>query len=113
MNILDYRSCFVTYTSAADEKEMNTCRTQLQASCALIDHNTNTTVQYHLGKECIGEYMYKDIGIAQVPTSEVAIIVSDNESSLQKKFAEHKNDIIQSGPVDLPIKVRQHCIMRR
>ena len=101
MQILDHRACFVTYTAALEEEEMNTCRTQLMASCTLIDHRTETTVQYHLGKECIGEHMYKDkLGIAQVPTSEVAIIISDNESSLQKKFADHQHDIRQSGPVN-------------
>jgi len=101
MNVLDYRSSFVTYTAAVDGEEKNTCRTQLQAGCTLTDASTNTSVQYHLGKECIGEYMYKDIGIAQVPTSEVAIIISDKESSLQKKFADHTNDVVQSGPVDI------------
>ena len=83
---------------------MNTCRSQVLASCTLTDIETGTSWEYYLGKECIGEHMYKEIGIAQVPTSEVCVIFGRGESSLQKKFANHEDDVVQSGPTDVPRK---------
>lgn len=104
MNVLDYRNSHVINTSAQDGVDMNTCRTQVLASCTLTDASTDQSHEFYLGKECIGEHMYKESGIAQQPTSEVCIIFSKGESSLQKKFANHDRDVIQSGPMDVPRK---------
>ena len=60
--------------------------------------------QFFLGKECIGEYMYHERGIAQVPTSEVCVIFSEGDSSLLKKFADHDSDVVQSGEMSVPRK---------
>ena len=97
MKILDYRNCFTINHSAHNGVLKNICRTQLLAKCTLINRHTDESFDYFLGKECIGEHMYLDIGIAQVPTSEVAIIFNSEETSLQKKFANHDNDVVQSG----------------
>ncbi|MCH2212272.1 MAG: hypothetical protein MK110_13290 [Fuerstiella sp.] len=97
MEILDYRRCFAICVSAVDGEENNTCRAQLLARCELTDKSAGDTQQFFLGKECVGEYMYQKRGIAQVPTSEVCVIFSDGDSSLQKKFANHDSDVIQSG----------------
>ena len=80
---------------------MNTCRAQINASCVLTDTAGGQSHELYLGKECIGEHMYKEIGIAQVPTSEVATIFGKSESSLLKKFANHDNDVVQSGAMDV------------
>jgi hypothetical protein len=64
----------------------------------LTNRQTGESFDYFLGKECIGEHMYLDIGIAQVPTSEVAVIFNRDETSLQKRFVSHEDDIVQSGP---------------
>ena len=101
MNVLDYRNSHIITVAAMDGVDMNTCRTQVLASCALTDINAGQTYEFYLGKECIGEYMYQEAGIAQVPTSEVGIIFSKGESSLWKKFADHNHDVIQSGPWDV------------
>jgi hypothetical protein len=101
MNVLDYRNSHVITVAAKDGVEMNTCRTQVLASCALTDINDDQTYEFYLGKECIGEYMYREIGIPQVPTSEVGIIFSKGDSSLWKKFANHDHDVTQSGPWDV------------
>ena len=98
MKILDYRNCFTLNHSARDGVAKNICRTQLLAKCTLTNRQTSESFDYFLGKECIGEHMYLDFGIAQVPTSEVAVIFNPNETSLQKKFVDHNNDVVQSGP---------------
>ena len=98
MEVLDYRRCFAINTSARDGEEKNTCRTQLLARCALDRADEE---EFFLGKECIGEYMYREGSIAQVPTSEVCIIFGRKQSSLLKKFANHKNDVVQAGPLDV------------
>jgi hypothetical protein len=98
MKILDYRNCFTLNHSARDGVAKNICRTQLLAKCTLTNRQTSESFDYFLGKECIGEHMYLDIGIAQVPTSEVAVIFNPNETSLQKQFVDHDNDVVQSGP---------------
>ena len=100
MNVLDYNRSYTIVTSAQDGVEMNTCRSQILASCTVTD-NSERPVTYYLCKECIGEHMYKEIGIAQVPTSEVCTIVVEHESSLRKKFANHGDDVIQSGSNDV------------
>ncbi|MCH2201294.1 MAG: hypothetical protein MK102_04965 [Fuerstiella sp.] len=97
MGILDYRRCFAINVSAVDGEEKNTCRAQLVARCDVTEKSVGHTQQFFLGKECIGEYMYQKRGIAQVPTSEVCVIFSEGDSSLQKKFANHDRDVIQSG----------------
>ena len=104
MELLDYRSCFAINSSARDGEEKNTCRTQLLARCDLTSRNNGQPHQFFLGKECIGEYMYQDRGIAQVPTSEVCVIFSAGDSSLLKKFADHDNDVVQSGEMTVPRK---------
>ena len=101
MNVLDYRDSYVISVAAQDGVEMNTCRAQVLASCALTDVNDDETYEFYLGKECIGEYMYKEDGIAQVPTSEVGTVCSRGDSSMWKKFANHDHDVIQSGPWDV------------
>ena len=100
MNVIDYRNSFVINTAAQDGVEMNTCRAQVNASCVLTDM-AGQSHELYLGKECIGEHMYKEIGIAQVPTAEVATIFGRSESSLLKKFANHDNDVVQSGAMDV------------
>ena len=104
MEVLDYRSCFAINTSAKDGEEQNTCRTQLLARCVLTDKSSGQSEQFFLGKECIGEYMYQERGIAQVPTSEVCTIFGAQDSSLLKKFANHDNDVIQPGAMTVPRK---------
>jgi hypothetical protein len=69
-----------------------------------LPDDSGSTRDYFLGKECIGEYMYKERGIAQVPTSEVCIIFSGEDSSLLKKFVNHDNDVIQAGEMTVPRK---------
>lgn len=101
MNVFDYGNSHIITVGAMDGVDMNTCRTQVLASCALTNIETAETHEFYLGKECIGEYMYEDSGIAQVPTSEVGIIFSKGDSSLWKRFADHENDIVQSGPWDV------------
>ena len=93
--VLDYSRCFAINTAAQNGVERNTCRTQLLARCALVDQD-GVDREYFLGKECIGEYMYRE-EIAQVPTSEVCIIFSVEDSSLLKKFANHEADVTQAG----------------
>ena len=68
--VLDYSRSFAINAAAVDGQEMNTCRTQLLARCSLPD-DAGTAREYYLGVECIGEYLYRDRGIAPVPTSEV------------------------------------------
>ena len=104
MEILDYRSSFAINSSARNGEEKNTCRTQLLARCVLSGKDSGQTEQFFLGKECIGEHMYQERGIAQVPTSEVCIIFSAGDSSLLKKFANHDNDVVQPGAMTVPRK---------
>ena len=104
MEILDYRSSFAINSSARNGEEKNTCRTQLLARCVLSGKDSGQTEQFFLGKECIGEHMYQERGIAQVPTAEVCIIFSAGDSSLLKKFANHDDDVVQPGPMTVPRK---------
>ena len=97
MKVIDFRSSFTINITADDGGENNTCRTQLLAKCALKNEGSGQSGEYYLGKDCIGEYMYKERGIAQEPTSTVGVIFGEKESSLQKKFANHENDVIQTG----------------
>ena len=106
MQIPDYRNSFVFTTAAVDGEEINTCRTQMLAKCTLTNKTTNENDEFFLGKECIGEAVYKDGRIAHLPTSEVAIIFSDGMSALHKKFADHEDDIVQVG--DTGAKRRGH-----
>ena len=101
MEMLDYHRCFAINTGARDEEERNTCRTQLLARCEMESNDADQVEEFFLGKECIGEYMYAEGGIAQVPTSEVCTIFGRKESSLLKRFANHENDVIQAGSVDV------------
>ncbi|SVB80847.1 uncharacterized protein METZ01_LOCUS233701 [marine metagenome] len=103
MKVLDFNRSHTIVTSAQEGVEMNTCRSQVLASCTLTD-DSQRPVTYYLCKECIGEHMYKEIGIAQVPTSEICTIFGEHESSLRKKFADHKDDVIQSGTNDVSRK---------
>ena len=64
MNVLDYHNSLIITVAAMDGVERNTCRTQVLASCTLTDNKTRKTHEFYLGKECIGEYMYDDAGIA-------------------------------------------------
>ena len=95
MKIHDYRNCFVVNTSASDGVERNTCRTQVLSRCELTNAETGESCESFLGKACIGEHMYLEGGIAQVPTSEVCIIFTAGEYKLVKKFASHEYDLIQ------------------
>lgn len=97
MKVIDYRSSFTINITADEEGENNTCRTQLLAKCALINEDSGQSGIYFLGKDCIGEYMYKERGIVQEPTSNVGVIFGEKESSLFKKFANHESDVIQTG----------------
>lgn len=103
VSILDYCRSFAINTSAKNGEENNTCRTQLLSRCSLPD-DTGRQRDYFLGKECIGEYMYQDGGIAQVPTAEVCVIFNVDESSLLKKFANHQYDVIQAGELTVARK---------
>ena len=98
MQVIDYRSSFTINYSARDGSPKNICRTLILAKCALINEQTGESGEYFLGKACIGEHMYMDIGIAQEPTSEVSVIFNESETSLQKKFVNHEDDVVQSGP---------------
>ena len=104
MDVLDYRSSFVINTSAVDGVETNTCRTQILARCVVSNEETGEAGDFFLGKECIGEAMYKDSHVAQIPTSEVSIVFSDGTSALNKKFADHSDDLSQVG--DATVKRR-------
>ena len=95
MKMIDYRNAYAFNTSACDGEEVNTCRTQILARCELHDHERGESQSFYLGQACIGEHMYHDEGIAQVPTSEVCIIFSEREYKLVKKFAWHAHDVIQ------------------
>ena len=97
MKVIDYRSSFTINTSADEGGENNTCRTQVLAKCALTNDDSGQSGEYFLGKDCIGEYMYKERGIAQEPTANVGVIFGEKESLLFKKFANHESDIIQTG----------------
>ena len=100
---LDFTRSFAINTAASDGVERNTCRTQLLARCALPDGDGGER-EYFLGKECIGEYMYQERGIAQEPTAEVCIIFSADDSSLLKKFANHERDVVQAGEMTVARK---------
>lgn len=100
MDLLDFNRSSVINVSARDGEDINTCRTHVLARCVIERHDAEE--EYFLGKECIGEYMYAERGIAQVPTSEVCIVFGREESSLLKRFANHDHDVIQTGPVDVP-----------
>jgi len=100
MEVLDYRSCFAFTTSAIEGKEKNTCRTQILAKCDLASGEADAGGSFYLGKACIGEHMYMDGGIAQVPTSEVCVVFSEGRNMLLKKFADHASDVIQIGDLD-------------
>ena len=104
MGYLDYRSCFAVNSSARDGIAKNTCRSQILARCSLTNKRSGETCDFFLGKECIGEYMYQEHGIAQVPTSEVCVIFSTGDSSLLKKFANHDHDVVQAGEMTVPRK---------
>ena len=77
MEVLDYRTCFVFSTSAIEGVEQNTCRTQILAQCDLGNDETGVSATFYLGKTCIGEHMYMEGGIAQIPTSEVCVVFSE------------------------------------
>ena len=95
MEVLDYRSSFAINTAAVDGQEVNTCRTQLLAKCELINEQTGKNEEFFLGKSCIGESMYMEGGIAQLPTAEVSIIFHKSYYKLIKKYANHEDDIVQ------------------
>ena len=95
MKVLDYGRCFAFDTSAIDGEEKNTCRSQIQSKCELSNEKTGEKEEYFLGTACIGEHMYMDAGMTQIPTSEVAIIFNDKMHKLVKKFAHHDNDVVQ------------------
>ena len=95
MEIIDYRNSYAVNSSGCDGEEINTCRTRILARCELHDDAGDENGEFYLGQACIGEHMYLDQGIAQVPTSEVCIIFSDSAYKLLKKFAGHQNDVIQ------------------
>ena len=97
MKVIDYRSSFTINITADEEGDNNTCRTQLLAKCALTNDESGQSGEYFLGKDCIGEYMYKERGIAQEQTANVGVIFGEKESSLFKKFANHESDVIQTG----------------
>ena len=97
VDILDYRNCFALNTAARAGVDCNTCRTQLLARCELTNQETGQTGEFFLGKNCIGEHMYKNGGIVQVPTAEVCLIFCKDDWMLAKKFADHDADLIQVG----------------
>ena len=97
MEVLDYHRCFTLHTSAIDGEEINTCRTQILARCDLVNEETGEAGEFFLGKACIGEHMYMEGGITQVPTSEVCVVFSEDRTMLLKRFADHGNDVIQIG----------------
>lgn len=97
--ITDYRNTYIINSSAIDGRPTNTCRTAALACCRLTD-DSGTTQTYYLGKACIGEHMYLDDGIAQVPTSEVCVIFGEQRYKLLKKFADHRDDVIQIARPD-------------
>jgi hypothetical protein len=103
--VTDYRNSFIVNTSAIDGRPCNTCRTQALAGCRLINDETGETKSYYLGKACIGEHMYLDGGIAQVPTSEVCVIFGEQRYKLLKKFADHRDDVIQIARPDEEAKL--------
>jgi hypothetical protein len=90
----DYRNSYIINSSAIDGKPCNTCRTQALARCTLIDDASGASDTFYLGKACIGEHMYLDGGIAQVPTAEVCITFGKERYKLQKHFADHRDDVV-------------------
>lgn len=104
VQVLDYRNAFATSTAAVDGVEVNTCRAQILATCTLSHDQTGQSDVFYLGKECIGEHMYKDIGIVQDPTAEVCIIFNETESSSLKKFANHERDLVQPLAVNVALE---------
>ena len=97
MDVLDYARSFAFNTAAIDGEEVNTCRTQILARCTVSNGRTGEEGDFFLGKECIGEAMFKEAGIAQLPTAEVCIVFSEGQSVLLKKFVDHRNDVVQVG----------------
>jgi hypothetical protein len=100
VQITDYRNSYIINSSEIDGRPCNTCRTQPLAGCQLIDDVSGKTQTYYLGRACIGEHMYLDGGIAQVPTSEVCIIFGDQRYKLLKKSADHRDDVVQIAQPD-------------
>ncbi len=92
--VVDFQNSYIINSSAIGGQACNTCRTQALAACTLIDQASGQEQAYYLGKACIGEHMYLDGGISQVPTSEVCITFGANHYKLQKKFADHRDDVI-------------------
>jgi len=95
MDVIDYRNAYVISSAEIDDKPVNTCRSKIQACCSLTDQHSGECEDYYLCQACIGEHMYLDGQIAQVPTSEVALIFNRHVSKLMKKFANHRDDVIQ------------------
>ena len=105
MQLCDFDRSYVFTSSARDGQQRNHCRTQILASCELIHQETGESGKFYLGKECIGEHMYMEGGIAQIPTSQVWGIFSENITWQDKKFASHERDLIQVAEVgeDIPM----------
>jgi len=92
--VIDFRNSYIINSSEIDGQPCNTCRTQTLAACTLIDQASGREQAYYLGKACIGEHMYLDGDIAQQPTAEVSITFGQHQYKLQKKFADHRDDVI-------------------
>jgi len=95
MQVLDFRNCFAINTAAVDDVEVNTCRTQILAKCEIAEEQSGQKDEFFLGKACIGEHMYIEETIAQIPTSEVSIIFNEKYYKLVKKSANFENDLVQ------------------
>ena len=103
-HVTDYRNTYILKTSAIDGRPTNICRTAALACCRLTD-DSGKTQTFYLGKACIGEHMYLDGGIAQVPSSEVCVIFGEQHDKLMKKFADHQDDVIQIAGLNEEVRL--------
>ncbi len=98
MKVYDFNHAFAFTTAALDGTDVNTCRSQILCACQLHNRATGETSRYVLGKECIGEEMYVE-RMAHEPTSHVWVMLSDEEFRLDKRFANHEQDVVQLGKI--------------
>jgi hypothetical protein len=98
MKVYDFNHAFAFTTAAIDGTDVNTCRSQILCACRLHNHVTGETSRYVLAKDCIGEELYVD-RMVHVPSSHVWVMYSEEEFRLEKRFANHEQDIVQMGKI--------------
>ena len=104
IEVYDYRNCFVISTSAHEGKDTNTCRSQILCRCELIDGGAGGSEEFFLCKECVGEHMYPEGEMVQIPTSEVVSIVGREHCKQCKKFADHGDDVTHVTRLDEKVR---------